>query len=870
MKMQVFDINYKSDYDRSPIINIFGCDDSGKSQKVSVVGFKPYFYVRPHPDHFDDVFMRIMDSSEGLYLEEVLRFQPIGYQSEPSRMIKVTAVSPKDVKPMRETLRFNPYVLDIYEADILFNSRFSADTDITGMSWIDVPKGTVRAEEIKKLDKSEESEYKILSIDIECLAPEDGSFPMSEKDPINLVSMSFNRGYKGIKDLVIIAKPVKCDRSDVIAVNNEKELLKTMRNIIIDYDPDIVTGFNINEFDFPYIDTRLRKNLLACDFGRDHSDWYIRNVGIKIDVTIAGRAVVDTLPMVRKNFSLDNYKLKTIAKELLHLEKLDVEPKKMREYWFAEDERFTDFVKYSRRDAVLGMMLLTDLGMLEKYIALSKISGILLQTVVSGGQSVMLEFMLLQRYNRLNRVMALKPQLSEGDDDDESEFEGAYVSQPEVGLHDHLILTDMQSLYPSVVISNNLCPTTVIMDEEVPDGKYHVDPNGGKFVNSDILPGILPKMLDDVLKKRIETKKQMKLEVDGHKKQVLDSIQYAYKIVINSAYGWCGYKRSRLFNLTVASAVTAYGRQTIDGVRNAIEGIKDLRVNENIYNFHVIYTDTDSAYVEVTSDGEITLDNIDKVGNTVAEIVSKPMKYPMKLNYEGYARRAMFLAKKRYAMWLLEKGRNGEIKDKVKAKGIETVRRDWCRLTGNTMRKCLDLILKEGKTSEAAQYVLGVISRLRVFNIDLDADLLDDLALTRNYHKDSQGYTNLPAHMRLIDRMKKRGDQIPGFGDRISYYIVRGREDFAERAETIEFIKKNNRLIDTNYYITKQIIKPLARIFNALDINMMTGERKKHERNVFTFAGALPVARPRQPMKKKEEPKGKTIDDMFTMFRKKG
>jgi len=431
--------------------------------------------------------------------------------------------------------------------------------------------------------------------------------------------------------------------------------------------------------------------------------------------------------------------------------------------------------------------------------------------------------------------MRMKPlDLGFNTDKREVEYEGAYVSEPEVGLHEHIILTDMQSLYPSMIISQNICPTTVIIDEELEEGKFHTDSNGGRFANQDVLQGILPQMLDEVLRKRLAVKAQMKKTEDKHEKAVLDAIQYAFKIVINAAYGWCGYKRSRLFNITVASAVTAYGRDTIAKVRAAIEGIENLEMNGKKFKFHVLYTDTDSAYVRLICDSDITIAEADAVGNEVARIVSKPMPYPMKLNYEGYARRVLFLAKKRYAMWLMEMTKEGKIKDKIKAKGIETVRRDWCKLTGETMQKCLDLILKEGDIEGAAKYGLNVVRGLDHLSLD-NEEILDSLVLTKNYHKGSSGYKIVPTHIRLIDRMKERGEQVPGLGDRMSYFIMAGNEPFKDRAETLEFIRRNGRRIDTGYYINKQLIPPLLRIFEATGIDMRTGKKIRKEVDLFNL-----------------------------------
>ena len=821
IEIQVLDIGYYIDYDKNAIIKIFGNDKNGKSHIVDVIGFQSYFYVLTRPDSIDDVRYQLKDMH--IDTEIVDRYRPIGFQAKPTKMIKVLVSNPNSIKYIKDEIRQSlTGVIDIYEADISFGNRFSADTGIVGMCWIDVPAQTVDYHDIKIIEEPrEDAPLRILSIDIECLMREDGSFPEADKDQITLISFAFNRVFRNVKDLVIVAKDIKCERPDVISVSNEYELLKEFCEIVQQFGADILCGYNISQFDFPYLDERLRINNLNCNFGKDRSNWRIKDIAGKKDISVNGRIVLDLLPMVRKNFSLKEYKLKTVAKELLHSEKLDVEPKQMREYWFDEGEKFIDFVRYSRRDAILGMMLIQNLGMLQKYIALSKISGIMLQTVITGGQSVMLEFMLLQRFNRLNRVMAMKPQYSDSEEDDETQYQGAFVSEPEVGLHDHLLLTDFQSLYPSIIISNNLCPTTVIMNEKC--SKTHFDPNGGEFADADICPGILPKMLDDVLKQRLAVKKQMK-GLEGQERATLDAIQYALKIVINSAYGWTGYKRSRLFNLTTASAVTAYGRKTILDARDAIENLKNVEANGKLANLHVVYSDTDSAYVKVLSNDEITMDDADIIGNKIAEIVSAPMQYPMKLNYEGYARRAIFLAKKRYGMWRWEKSSDGSIKDKIKVSGIEIIRRDWCALTGNTMKSCLDLILKEGNVFDASKIVRDIIEKVRSFTLD-DEEFLKGLVLTRNYHKGADSYSAKPAHIKMIERMKKRGDQLPGLGDRISYYIMSGREPFNERAETLEFIRKNGRNIDTEYYINKQLIPPLERIFTALKIDMMTGKK---------------------------------------------
>jgi len=832
MILQIFDINYISDIERNPIIQLFCIDEFGSSKVVRVHGFRPYFYATS-----SDINQTKLDLSKiNLEFEEVNFFKPIGYQSLPTKMLKIYTVSPRDVRETREIIRSYPNVTNIYEADILFHERFAADTGIQSFRWIDVNSEDVYYKDIKLIQGIEDVPLRILSLDIECMIPEDGTMPKPEKDSITLVSLAFNTNYNNVNNIVLIAKKIECSRNDTFSCENEKDLLNTLIKIIKDYDPDIITGYNVGPFDLNYIDVRSKVNNIRFNIGRDNSLLYIKQFGLEKEAIVSGRVIIDTLPMIRRNYSLKQYTLKNVANELLHLQKLDVPAKKMREYWLSTGKDFVNFIKYSRRDAVLGLLLLQDLGMLQKYIALSKVSGALLQTVVNSGQTSILEFMILQRFNAKNRVVNMKPHVEGNKEDRKSEFQGGYVSVPKKALCENIILTDMQSLYPSIIIRYNLCPTTIIKDEEHED--IITSPNGTKFITS--VRGILPEMLDELLKMRLETKSKMRASKDKHEQEVLDSIQYAYKILLNSAYGLCGYPRSRTFAMPVASSVTAYGRETIKKVRNDIENIKDLEVNSKKFNFEVIYTDTDSAYISLLCSNDITYEDANLAGNIVTQMVSKPMSYPMKLNYEGYASRALFLAKKRYAMNMITQ-KEGKLNQSIKVKGIEVVRRDWCQLTGETLTKVLELILQDGDPYKAWQYANSIIERLlSLQDIRNDLEFADKLILSRKIGNLS-GYKNIQPHTTVYKKIVARGEEPPGLGDRIQYYALPGASSakyggISQCVDTPEFVKNTDGRIDNNWYVTHQIIPPLERIFECIGISIQTGKKLEKESSLFEFS----------------------------------
>ena len=226
--------------------------------------------------------------------------------------------------------------------------------------------------------------------------------------------------------------------------------LAQFASIIRDYNPDILAGYNSNEFDFPYLQERARQNRVEARVGRDGSSWYIRKIVNRTDVSITGRVVVDLLPIIRSSYSLKQYTLRNAAAELLKMEKYDVDPKEIEALWAQSGEGLSRFISYSRRDAVLAMHMLLDLRLMDKYIALSRASGSLLQDIVNGGQSGMVENLLMRRFRERGRVVPPKPDAEVSDERyvENEGLKGGAVLVPEKGLVEDVVILDYKSLYP--------------------------------------------------------------------------------------------------------------------------------------------------------------------------------------------------------------------------------------------------------------------------------------------------------------------------------------------------------------------------------------------------------------------------------------
>lgn len=879
MKFQILDADYSYDDVGSPVIRLYGRNDAGQSVCCFVPGFKPYFYLKPDdPRHADTLAQELKQ----IFREHIIdvqitrRFEPVGYFKNPATMLRVVLNDPKGVPQIREDVLNTSGVSDIYETDILFRNRFMIDSGICGMSWVETGSGPLTGAKsdginlyeveaqvktvsraVTPVDMITNCPLRYMAFDIECL-PVNGGMPEPETSPIIMISCTFEPFFNGTSTLVLVGRDVQGQYRDTETFPDEIRMLERFFNIIQEYDPDIFVGYNSHGFDFPYIVDRLKKLeeakiKIISRMGRDGRSVLYRKIGYLTTVSVKGRITVDVLPLIRRDFSLKQYTLKNAAMELLGKEKLDVHPLDMEEYWNDTGEKFRLFIDYARRDSELAMDLLQQLRLLDKFMALSRVSGTLIQEILDGGQTNMVENILLAHYRAHDRVMARKP------DSDSShlrrlmgeELKGGEVLEPRKGLLEDVVILDYKSLYPTIMMAHNLCYTTEITGDE-PDGAVEVTPSGGRFVSAGVQKGIVPAILENLLSSRSETKQKMK-GATREKARVLDATQLALKILLNSYYGYSGYARARLYSLNLANSVTGYGRENILNTRRLIEdqigsiyllnehacekqelSENDLKRAQKI-DLSVVYGDTDSVFVKLLPEG-ISLKNAGAVGEKISDIISRELPDPMELEFESFARRSIFLAKKRYAVWVFEPG---GLTDSIKVKGMETIRRDWCELTSKTLGRVLELVLKEGMLDDAIRYVREVVNSVR--NIDLKADpsAIDDLILTRKYTKKTESYQNKQPHIMVVEKMRRRTGFVPSIGDRIPFVIVAGPALFAERAEDPEFVKEHNIPLDVEYYVRKQVLPPVERIFRELGVEAAILDYDAKQKGLTDFGGGV-------------------------------
>ena len=807
---------------QEPVVRIFGKDEKGDSICLLFKKFYPYFYMLPKKGREDAVLNFLKENFSNLLLtfkvEE--KFLPIGYREKKTKLLKVYLKNPSKVPRVRDALHTNPNVKQTFEADIRFKYRFMADFDLKSFHWYEAEVSRISTNiskvktyevfDFKELERDELPDFKYLAIDIE-VATKTG-IPDPKKDPIIMISLAFHPSYKGRKDLVLVAKP-NSNSKTTLFFKNEKEMLEGLLRIVEEYDPDFIVGYNLNEFDLPYIFKRFKIHKLSPLLGRvTNKKAFSSGNGNRTKNQIPGRIIVDVYEIVKDLtvkgglFRLKRYGLGDVASELINETKEDVAHSEIYKLWRGDSKDLEKLIKYARKDAILTLRLLLEKQLLFKYIGISKVSGLLLQDVLDYGESMRVEFLLLKEFNKRGFVIPNKPNEKEvAKREKEREvkgLKGALVLEPEVGLHANVIYLDFKSMYPTIFISFNICPTTLVLDEKVKD--VIKTPYGTKFVSKKIREGIIPQILSRLIEERDRVKKLMKKEKDVNKKLMLDARQWGLKYMANAFYGYTGYIRARFYILDIANAITSCGRSIITETRRLIESVNP--------NYKVIYGDTDSVMVKVKN-----VENVEsafKIGEKLAAYVNEKLKGKATIKIESIFKKLLILSKKRYAGLVLEKDEKG-YKEKMVMKGIETVRRDWCTLTSEVLANVLNILLREESAKEKVfDYVKGVLAKLEKNQIPIEK-----LSITKSITKPIHEYKGIQPHIELIKKLKRRGVPVPGVGDRISYVIVAGPQLISRRAEDPTYVKKHNLKIDSRYYIENQLLPPLERVFEVIGVS---------------------------------------------------
>ncbi len=771
-----------------PAMRLFVKKD-GEVISVLDPNFRHYFYVTSEdPERLAKAIGNVEADRRGEKVTpESVEIVEKKLLQEPEETVKVIVGNPRDVTPLRKEVRDLPMVIEIYEHDIPPSRRYLIDHELTPMEGVEVEGEFREIGEGKELIVTKppepvgevEEELKIMSFDIEAYNP--GGDPRAEKDPIVMLSVADNKGFKK----VLTWRDFESTDEYVEVVENERGLIERFVQIVKEEDFDVITGYNTDLFDFPYLEERADELGIELGLGRDGSEITSQRRRFETVTNVPGRPHIDVYALVdflsrMGAIRLINYTLENVYEHVVGETKPDFEKSEISEAWDSGGVEGRKLLKYSLSDAESSLELAEEFFPL--VVELSKIvkQSIFDVSRMTPGQLV--EWLLVFEAHRIDELVPARPAGREFKRRQSKSYVGGYVKEPKKGLFENLVVFDFRSLYPTIIVTHNIDPATIDCDccgsEEsvrAPNLEYEFCQNKRGFI---------PETLRDLIEERADLKRKMKNFEEGSRKyQSLYNSQWALKIIANSFYGMLGYSRARWYSNECAESVTSFGRHYI---KKTIEMAEDE-------GFDVVYGDTDSLLCRLKEQDRGNVDDF-------LEKVNEDMPGMMELELEGFYKRGVFVSKKRYAM-VSEEG-------KMEVKGLEFVRRDWAALAKKTQEGVLKAVLRGGSPEKAAEIVQEVTKDVKQGRVDLE-----DLIIHTRLKKPIEEYESEGPHVLAARRLKLHGEELePGMT--IAYIVEKGSGSISDRA--IPVSRFENRSYDPDYYIDNQILPAVMRVMEVL------------------------------------------------------
>ena len=585
------------------------------------------------------------------------------------------------------------------------------------------------------------SDMKIITIDIE-VACENG-FPDVEASQEEMLCITIKDLATG-KFITWGTREAKVD-TEYRVFWTEQEMLTDFHKWWCSNTPDIITGWNCNLYDIPYICRRLER-VLGEKWQKSLSPWNkvnMREVYIQgrrnLAYDILGVSILDYLDLYRK-FTYTNqesYRLEHIATVELGEGKLDhSEFEKFKDFY---TEHWQKFVEYNIKDVDLVDRLEKKMKLLELAVTMAYDAKVNFEDVYS---QVRMWDTLIYNYLKERKICVPPRQESKKDD----KYAGAYVKEPIPGLYDWVVSFDLNSLYPHLIMEYNISPETLvptrypsisvdkILNGEITiDSDYCVAANGAQYRKD--IQGFLPEMMQKIYDERTIYKKKMLIAKSDYEKtgdkelqadiSAFNNIQMARKIQLNSAYGAIGNQYFRYFNIANAEAITLSGQLSIRWIENKMNSYinKILKTKEVDY---VIASDTDSIYLNLGSLVETVFKGREKSDQSVLRFLEKVCdvefeKYiqnsyealattvnaydqKMFMKRENIANKGIWTAKKRYILnvWNSEGVQYSE--PKLKMMGIEAVKSSTPAACRTAIKDALKVIMN-GTESDVQEFV---------------------------------------------------------------------------------------------------------------------------------------------------------------------
>ena len=827
---------------------------SGHSVLLLVHGLNPYLEISDPKTNSDSISPVLSLESVSEDWRVIGSPLPIGnklYEGKEKPHWRVFVKDTTIVRKLRSELSAQGW--NVTSSDILLVHRLLMDCDLgPHISFSgEVLWANERApKEISRIEDADLASERIKELGGAGLYPVDLIMSCNVSDlnrvepfPTPFVTFSYDLE-TSVKHNTILCAAAVIDRSGERTIHeftgSEREIMEGLTRLVRDEDPDFITGYNIDNFDLPRTQERSEENSNSFSeqssmFGWGRVPLTNKEIGMKKPGRrlfpqrqqnrvwrISGRIPLDAWWQARQTLSPQRESLRYVSNLLWpeqdDKQKLDVDASQMDIEWANRPE---EVMEYCVRDTILPLDILERLKSIPRKEALASVSSTTVETASAGTTSQWIDSLVVRLADR-NRVAIPMTNRTTGR---REQIAGGYVHEVEPGVKNWVAVLDFKSMYPSIMITNNICSTTLIRDSTTDSSHFCSPITNTRYLSKDERIGLVPLLLQDLMNSRDKYKKaySQALENGDEDEAFLnDQLQYAVKILMNSFYGVFASSFYRFTHEKLGASITEWARYNITEIINNLE-------NDG---YDVVYSDTDSIFVCTMSEDNTPAKKPDSGSELLAwqsakeetiklgeELANQFTKEGAELEFET-ALSAFFShgAKKRYV------GRVIWPREELLIRGYEVRRTDSFSILSSTMTEMFELIL-EGDEEGAIDLAKSVISEVQQGKIPA-SDLIVSRSCKGTWDKKygkwvfDKIYANpdsLP-YVRAAKERISRGLQFtPGM--KVGYIITNSSTSPMEvKAWLVDEIGGEPPKPDPQYYVNR-LAKSLGRITSALNFD---------------------------------------------------
>lgn len=707
------------------------------------------------------------------------------------------------------------------------------------------------------LEPREENVDELVSCVIElhcCTRP--GMVPKPSEDPIDAVfwqlSKNNNKGVATKGAISTYPLDFAADIPSVVIVESELHLLLEVIKMIRFFNPDILTGYEINASSWGYARKRYQR------LNKEHRDNFFNELGrVKTPAltgwrnfapglsnndsdAVKGRHLLSLWDILRKEVTLSKYNLEYVVYHTLHEKTPHFTYDDLTAWWTThEPAAMESVVKYWMRRVSYVLRLFAHFETVNHICERSRIIGVDFLSSLTRGSQFQVEAVMCRLARRDNYVL-ISPSKTEVGRQNALEYIPLVMEPKSEFYTDPVCVLDFRSLYPSIVIALNLCYSTSIgrVDSwrgknklgvkqdhvlqkgilaQVGDDNIYVAPNGIGYVNPKVRKSLIAQMLGEILDTRFminETRKESG-SANARFERNMNGKQLALKFIANVTYGYTSASFSgRMPCAELADSIVLAGREILQWCISTIESTTKWNIKPE-----VVYGDTDSLFVRLPG---VSRSQGFSIGREISAMVTALTPDPITLKLEKVYDPCILLTKKRYVGNAYDSEQ--QLESRFDAKGIETIRRDGTPIVQKIEKRCLQIIFDTHDLSKVKSYLYAQWRGIHNGRNLQIKDFCFAQEVKLGHYKTSKGLSNLPggAIVSLKKMLKDDGTE-PQYRERVPFVIVAGPSGSRINDRVVspeEMMETPGLVIDAEYYIQKTIIPPLERLFNIMGANI--------------------------------------------------